>query len=145
MTLLNKSDDVGAELEAAELATRLKHGDVPTAEAPPNLVAPGDQCHFVAPVRFGRRRSDNYGHLVLTGGWLKFRGTLDVSVGWGEVAEVQRTGRDIVVSLEDSRRLLRFSCYSVAEAARGGVIAQHLARSARPNTVETHAQYHASV
>ena len=145
MTLPNKPDDVGVELEAAELVSRLKHGDVPTAEAPPNLVAPGDQCHFVAPVRFGRRRSDNYGHLVLTAGWLKFRGTLDVSVGWSEVAEVQRTGRDIVVSLEASRRLLRFSCYSVAEAARGGVIAQHLARSARPDAVDTQTEYRASV
>lgn len=145
MTLLNKSDDVGAELEAVELASRLKHGDVPIVEAPPNLVAPGDQCHFVAPLRFGRRRSDNYGHLVLTGGWLKFRGTLDVSVGWSEVAAVQRTGRDIVVSLEESRRVLRFSCYSVAEAARGGVIAQHLASSARPHAVDTQAGYHASV
>ncbi len=144
MTLPNRSDEVGAELEAAELASRLKLGDLPTAEAP-NLVAPGDQCHFVAPVRFGRRRSDNYGHLVLTAGWLKFRGTLDVSVGWSEVAEVQRTGRDIVVSLEASKRLLRFSCYSVAEAARGGVIAQHLARSARPDAVDTQTEYRASV
>jgi hypothetical protein len=144
MTLLNESDEVGAELDAAELAKRLKLGDVPTAEAP-NLVAPGDQCHFVAPARFGRRRSDNYGHLVLTAGWLKFRGTLDVSVGWSEVAEVQRTGRDIVVSLEASRRLLRFSCYSVAEAARGGVIAQHLTSSARPDAVDTQAEYPASL
>ena len=144
MTLLNESDEVGAELEAAELASRLKLGDLPTAEAP-TLVAPGDQCHFVAPVRFGRRRSDNYGHLVLTAGWLKFRGTLDVSIGWSEVAEVQRTGRDIIVSLEASRRLLRFSCYSVAEAARGGVIAQHLASSARPDAVDIQAEYRASV
>ena len=144
MTPLDKSAEVSAELEAAELANRLKHGDMPIAEAP-GLVAPGDQCHFVAPARFGRRHSDTYGHLLLTGGWLKFRGTLDVSVAWSEVADVQRVGRDIVVSLEESRRLLRFSCYSVAEAARGGVIAQHLASSARPHAVDTHAEYHASV
>jgi len=144
MTLLDKSAEVSAELEAVELANRLKHGDMPIAEAP-GVVAPGDQCHFVAPARFGRRRSDNYGHLVLTGGWLKFRGTLDVSVGWGEVADVQRAGRDIVVSLEESRRLLRFSCYSAAEAARGGVIAQYLASSARPHAVDTHGDYQASV
>ena len=61
MTLLNKSAEVSAELEAVELANRLKHGDIPIAEAP-GLVAPGDQCHFVAPARFGRRRSDHYGH-----------------------------------------------------------------------------------
>ena len=146
MTLLDKSAEVRAELEAVDLANRLKHGDMPIAEAPgPGLVAPGDQCHFVAPARLGRRRSDNYGHLVLTGGWLKFRGTLYVSVGWGEVADVQRSGRDIVVSLEESRRLLRFSCYSAAEAARGGVIAQYLASCARPHAVDTHAEYHASV
>ncbi len=146
MTLLNKSAELSAELEAIELANRMKHGDMPIAEPPgPGLVAPGDQCHFVAPARFGRRRSDNCGHLVLTGGWLKFRGTLDVSVGWGEVADVQRAGRDIVVSLVESRRLLRFSCYSAAEAACGGVIAQHLASSARPNAVDPHAEYHASV
>jgi hypothetical protein len=144
MTLPHRSLEVDVELEAVELANRLRHGDVPTAEAP-NIVAPGDQCHFVAPVRFGRRRSDQYGHLVLTAGWLKFRGTLDVSVGWAEVAAVQRVGRDIVVSVEDSRRLLRFSCYSAAEAARGGVIAQYLARSARPHTVDSPADYQASV
>jgi uncharacterized protein YuzE len=59
-----------------------------------------------------------------------------VSVGWGEVADVQRAGRDIVVSLEESRRLLGFSCYSAAEAARGGVIAQYLASCARPHAVD---------
>lgn len=144
MTLVNKPEEVSAELDAVELANLLKHGDLPIAEAP-DLVAPGDQCHFVAPVRFGRRRSDQYGHLVLTGGWLKFRGSLDVSVGWGEVAEVRRVGRDIVVSLEESRRLLRFSCYSAAEAARGGVIAQYLASNARPQAVDIQADYHASV
>jgi hypothetical protein len=144
MALLSRSDDVLAELEAAELADRLEHGDIPTAEAP-DLVAPGDQCHFVAPARFGRRRSDHYGHLVLTGGWLKFRGTLDVSVAWGEVAAVHRAGRDIIVSMEESRRLLRFSCHSVAEAARGGVIAQYLARSARPHTIDADAAYHVSI
>jgi len=144
MTLLDKSAEVSAELDAVELANRLKHGDMPIAEAP-GLVAPGDQCHFVAPARFGRRRSDHYGHLVLSGWCLKFRGTIDVSVGWGEVAEIHRVGCDIVVSLEESRRLLRFSCYSAGEAARGGVIAQYLASSARPHAVDTHAEYHASV
>ena len=144
MALRNKSDDVVAELEAVELANRLEHGDVPTVEAP-DVVARGDQCHFVAPVRVGRRRSDQYGHLVLTRGWLKFRGTLDVTVAWDEVAAVHRAGRNIVVALEEGRRLLRFSCHSIAKAARGGVIAQHLARSARPHPVDTDAAYHASV
>jgi hypothetical protein len=61
------------------------------------------------------------------------------------VADVHRAGREIVVSLEQSRRLLRFSCYSIAEAARGGVIARHLMQTAHPHTVDTHAAYHASV
>jgi hypothetical protein len=135
---------VRAALEALDLADRIDRGEMPTAVAPDPL-APGDQCHFVVPVRFGRRRSDQYGHLVLTSGWLKFRGTLDVSVAWSEVADVRRGGREMVVSLEESRRLLRFSCHSVAEAARGGVIAQHLARSARPHLVDVQAAYHAAV
>jgi hypothetical protein len=114
-----------------DFASRLERGDLPTVKAP-DPIAPGDTCHYVSPVRFGRRRSDQYGHLVLTGGWLKFRGTLDVSVAWSEVARVQRTSREIVISLEDSRRLLRFSCHAEAEAARGALLAQHLARSAKP-------------
>jgi len=144
MTLSTKSEDVSAELEAVELAIRLKHGDVPIADAR-DLIAPGDRCHFVAPVRFGRRRSDHCGHLVLTVGRLKFRGPLDLSLSWSDVADVQRTGRDIVVSLEDSRRLLRFSCYSAVEAVRGGAIAQYLANSARPHAVDANAGYQASI
>jgi hypothetical protein len=118
-----------------EFATRLEHGDLPTVK-PPDPIAPGDTCHYLAPVRFGRRRSDQYGHLVLTAGWLKFRGTLDVSVSWSEVARVDRMSREVVVSLEDSRRLLRFSCHSETEAARGVLLARHLARSARPYTAQ---------
>jgi hypothetical protein len=140
----NTSDNAGGDLDAVELANRLRHGEIPTVEAP-HALAPGDECHFVAPVRFGRRRSDQYGHLMFTSGWLKFCGTLDVSVAWGEVGGVRRAGRDIVVSLEGSRRLLRFSCHSIAEAARGGVIAEHLTSGARPHTVDTQAAYHASV
>ena len=126
-------DDI--EFKATELTNRLRRGDVPTAKAPDPL-APGDQCHYVTPVRFGRRRNDQYGHLVMTSGWLKFRGTLDLSISWSEVSDVQRAFREVVVSLQDSRRLLRFSCHSEAEAARGVVLAQHLARSARPQATE---------
>src|SRR5262245_6249021 len=125
--------DPSFDIEATELANRLRCGDLPKVTAPDPL-APGDECHCVTPVRFGRRRSDQYGHLVLTSSWLKFRGTLDLSVTWSEIGDVQRAGRDVVVSLQDSRRLLRFSCHSEAEAAHGVVIAQHLARSARPHT-----------
>jgi hypothetical protein len=133
-----------AELDAVELATRIRLGDLPTAKAS-RALAPGDACHFVAPARSGRRRSDQYGHLILTSGWLKFYGTLDVSVAWSEVSSVRRAGRDLVVSLENSRRLLRFSCHSVTEAACGGVIAEHLAGGARVYPLDVESAYHASV
>jgi len=128
-------DESAIKSETTDLANRLRQGELPTAQAPDPL-APGDQCHYVTPVRFGRRRSDQYGHVVLTGGGLKFRGPLDLSVTWSEVADVQRAAREIVISLLDSRRLLRFSCHSEAEAARGVVIAQHLAQSARVHTAD---------
>jgi hypothetical protein len=124
-----------------ELAARLRRGELPKEKAPDPL-APGDECHFVTPVRFGRRRVDQYGHMVLTSGWLKFRGTVDVSVAWGEVGDVQRARREIVVSLRDSRRLLRFSCHSEAEAARGALIAQHLTQSAQPATADSETALH---
>ena len=124
-----------------ELAARLQRGELPRATAPDPL-APGDECHFVTPVRFGRRRADQYGHMVLTSGWLKFRGTVDVSVAWSEVADVQRARREIVVSLQDSRRLLRFSCHSEAEAARGALIAQHLTQSAQTATADSDTSFH---
>jgi hypothetical protein len=125
----HRPDETAIQTETTELANRLRQGELPVAQAPDPL-APGDQCHYVTPVRFGRRRSDQYGHVVLTSGWLKFRGTLDLSVTWTEVSAVQRADREIVVSLADSRRLLRFSCHSDLEAARGVVIAQYLAQSA---------------
>ena len=137
--------DLPDDLATTELAARLRRGELPRANAPDPL-APGDECHFVSPVRFGRRRADHYGHLVLTSGWLKFRGTVDVSAAWGEVADVQRARREIVVSLRDSRRLLRFSCHSEAEAERGVLIAQHLAQSAQPATADSETSfYHAAM
>jgi hypothetical protein len=129
------------DLATTDLATRLRRGELPKVKAPDPL-APGDECHFVSPVRFGRRRVDQYGHLVLTSGWLKFRGTVDVSVAWGEVADVQCARREVVVSLRDSRRLLRFSCHSEAETARGALIAQHLAQSAQPATADSETSFH---
>src|SRR3954470_12729490 len=118
-----------------DFARRLERGDLPVA-TPPDPIAPGDICHFVTPVRFGRRRVDQYGHLVITNGWLKFRGTLDLSVTWSEIGQIQRVGREVIVSLEDSRRILRFSCHSEAEAERGALLAQHLTRSAHPYTID---------
>src|SRR5258705_13825924 len=128
-------EDVDISSEASEFAKEVRQGDLPVVKTTEPL-APGDQCHFVTPVRFGRRRSDQYGHLLLTSGWLKFRGTLDLSITWSEIADVQRADREIVISLQDSRRLLRFWCHSEAEAARGVLIAQHLAQSARVYTAD---------
>src|SRR5438094_8855012 len=94
-------DDSAVQLETIELANRLRRGEWPTATAPDPL-APGDECHYVTPVRFGRRRADQYGHLILTSGWLKFRGTLDLSIMWSEVGDVHRVSRDVVVSRQYS-------------------------------------------
>lgn len=132
-----RSDDSAT----TELAARLERGELPRVKAPDPL-APGDECHFVTPVRFGRRRADQYGHMVLTSGWLKFRGTVDVSVAWSEVADVQRARREMVVSLGDSRRLLRFLCHSEGEAARGVLLAQHLTQSAQPATADSDTSFH---
>lgn len=137
-------DNSSTDFDATELADRLRRGEMPKAMAPDPL-APGDECHFVTPVRFGRRRADQYGHLVLTSGWLKFRGTLDLSVTWSEVHDVQFTSREVIVSLQDSRRMLRFSCHSQGEAERGVVIARHLVQNARPLTAETDTPYHHAV
>jgi hypothetical protein len=134
-------DETAIQSEMDGLASRIRQGELPTAQAPDPL-APGDQCHYVTPVRFGRRRADQYGHVVLTSGWLKFRGTLDLSVTWSEVSDIQRAAREIVVVLQDSRRLLRFSCHSELEAARGVVIAQYLAQSARLPTADPATAFH---
>ena len=137
---LSSEDTEFSALQASEFAKRIRQGDLPVVHAPEPL-SPGDRCHFVTPIRFGRRRSDQYGHLLITSGWLKFRGTLDLSLTWSEVADVQLTGREIVVSLEESRRLLRFSCHSEAEAGRGVLIAEHLVQSARAHTAESPAGF----
>jgi hypothetical protein len=146
-----KEDEVSEELaqiraclEALDLKTRLARGEVPIAESLDPLPA-GDACHFTCPVRFGRRRSDQFGHLVLTSGWLKFRGALDVSVAWSEVASVRRDGREILIRLQESRRVLRFSCHSHGEAARGGVLAEYLATAARVEEARAASEFHASV
>jgi hypothetical protein len=133
--------DLPHDPATTDLLVHLRRGELPKVTAPDPL-APGDECHFVTPVRFGRRRADHYGHLVLTSGWLKFRGTVDVSVAWGEVADVQGVRREVIVSLRDSRRLLRFSCHSDAEAARGVLLAKHLAQSAERATAESDTSFH---
>ena len=127
--IATEAEHIRALLGALTLRDDLARGDLPIA-ASPDPLPEGDECHFVGPVRFGRRKSDQYGHLVLTSGWLKFRGTMDLSITWSEVGSVQRVRQEVIVAVQDSRRVLRFALQSVEEAARCGVIAEHLARAA---------------
>jgi hypothetical protein len=121
---------IRAALDGLTLREQLARGDLPVIEGVESL-PPDDYCHFMCPVRFGRRRSDQFGHLLLTSGWLRFRGALDLSVAWSEVPNVQRAGREIIVHLHDSTRALRFGCHTLEESARGAVIAEHLAQAAQ--------------
>jgi hypothetical protein len=126
----NEFTRIRASLAAVALRESIARGEWPLATSPDPL-PPGHVCHFMSPVRFGRRRADQYGHLVLTSGWLKFRGALDMSVAWSEVAAVQRADRELIVMLQRSKRVLRFSCQTVNEAACGGVIAELLSQLAQ--------------
>jgi hypothetical protein len=125
-TISDELAEIRAAFEALDLADQISRGDLPLVVSLEPLPQ-GDVCHFVTPVRFGRRRADQFGHLELTTGYLRFHGALDVSVVWRAIGGVQRHGRDIVVSLADSRRVLRFSCHALSEAARGAVVATYLA------------------
>jgi hypothetical protein len=136
-----RDDEIGdelarihASLDALTLAEDLAAGELPAV--PASGLAPGETCRFAAPVRFGRRRADQFGQLLLTDQWLKFRGMVDISVAWTEVSAVERSGEEIIVSLAHNQKMLRFTCRTPADAARGGVLAQHLARSPRGEPAE---------
>ena len=107
------------------------------AEAPtsgqtgPTALRLQDECHFTTAVRFGRRKTDQVGHLQLTTLWLKFHGALDVAISWSEVEAVERDGRELVVSLRGTRRTLRFWCQSDDDASRGFVVGNHLSALAQ--------------
>jgi hypothetical protein len=125
---------IHASLDALTLAERLAAGDLP--RVPASAIAPDDTCRFAAPARFGRRRADQLGQVLLTDGWLKFRGMLDVSVAWSEVSHVERAGDEIILMLANSRRMLRFSFRTPGDAACAGVLAQYLAAGARAASAE---------
>jgi hypothetical protein len=95
-----------------------------------------DPCHLATPVRFGRRRTDQVGHLVFTSNWLRFRGTVDVAVSWTDVASVAQAGRDLVVSLHGTRRILRFICHNESEATRARATAGHLTALAHSDPLQ---------
>lgn len=113
-----------------------------TAHPYPTL-ALEDECYFEAPVRFGRRKADQVGHLSLTRRWLRFKGALDLSVAWSEVSSVHRVGADIVMTMHASDKAMRFSCQSVEEAERAAPVAERLARAAHEGSA-LHA-FHAAV
>ena len=117
--------EIRASFDALELTDRIARDGLPVLSIAASL--PHDVKHFEAPVRFGRRRSDQFGRLEFFGTHLRFCGALDVSIAWSEACDVRREDREIVVSLSDSRRLFRFWCASRTEAAHGCVIAGHLA------------------
>jgi hypothetical protein len=119
-----------AAAEALQLAEQIAREGPPIVACFGRLPR-GESCHFVTPVRFGRRRADHFGHLELTSSWMRFHGALDMSIIWSEVASVERSGHDIVISLADSTRQFRFHCDALHEAARGVVVASHLANAAR--------------
>ena len=91
---------------------------------------PEMECHFQAPARCGRRRSDQYGQLRMVTEWLKFTGAIDLSVAWTEVTAVQRNDGDLIVILADHGQSLRFACQSIADAARAEAVAKHLCDAA---------------
>lgn len=98
--------------------------------------SPAD-CHFAAPVRFGRRKTDQVGHLLLTTAGLLFRGTIEMSLAWTEVSHVERNGRQLRVSRAGTQRLLCFCCQTDDEAARAAIVANHLAALAQAAQFES--------
>jgi hypothetical protein len=123
--------EIQVSLDALDFADRLSLEGLPIVQSVDRLPA-GERCHFATPVRFGRRRGDQIGHVEMTSSRLKFHGALDMSVVWSEVAGVERDGRDILMSLLESRRVLRFCCHSADEAARGASVARYLVAGAAP-------------
>lgn len=101
----------------------------PAGDLTSDRTRPSDAVEFVAIVRFGRRKSDQFGHLELTESRLTFHGAVDVSIAWSEVARIEEGETEIVVHLRGSGRALRFLCQSADDARRGAAIAGRFAAS----------------
>ncbi len=136
-------EELRACLAAIDLRAGLDTHELPTV-AVPNPLPDGDRCVFMVPARFGRRRSDQFGHLMLTMYGVRFRGAIDTAADWADVRSVQRVGRELVVATREGRRQLRFACHSVHEAMQAGVYAEHLrahaagpAATARPDVLQS--------
>lgn len=130
--------------DARDLADAISRDQLPVVTTIERRPA-GDVCHFAAPVRFGRRRTDQFGHLELTRASLTFRAALDVSVAWSEIAQVRRTGREVEITLAHSTRLLRFWCPCLTDAACAALLAEHLASAARERATAADTTCHAWV
>jgi hypothetical protein len=88
----------------------------------------GDESsHLTIPVRFGRRKTDQVGHLVFAGRSLLFHGTVDMRIAWSEVSRIDHSGPDLVVAFHGTQRTMRFCCQSDEEALQAGVLGAHLA------------------
>ncbi len=133
-----------ARQDALALADDIAHGNLPVVATREPLPA-GDVCHFATRARFGRRRTDQSGHLELTNTWFTFRAALDVSVSWSQVAHVHLDGREVAIALVDSTRLLRFWCPGLSDAARAAVLAEHFSSIAREQAMATDTTCHAWV
>lgn len=135
--LAQEVEEIRATLEAVDLAAQIADRGLPIVDTLEPL--PSDErCHFVTPVRFGRRRNDQWGHLELTNRRVRFHGVLDLSVVWTEVGSVERTGRIIVVALIEGGRVLRFCCHAISEAARAEVVARQLVAGAADGSADYH-------
>lgn len=102
-------------------------------ETPACPTASAGEPAFACAVRFGRRKSDPFGHLVLTAAAVHFHGGQDLEVPWRQVAGVAHIHASVVISLHHTRRTLHFCCRDAAEAARGATIAQQLLVARQPH------------
>ncbi len=79
-----------------------------------------------APVRCGRRRHDEVGHLELTNFRLRIHAAVDVNIAWGDVAGIEHADREMVVSIRDRRQTYRFCFHTSEEANQVTVLARSL-------------------
>ena len=126
-------NEMRAVQETLDFGARIAREGLPVIDSLESLPS-HERCHFGTPVRFGRRRSDQCGHLELTSARLTFHGALDISVSWGEVVSVERTGHEVGVVLAGTPGMLRFCSVAICEAARAALIARHLAAAATKST-----------
>lgn len=132
-----RQDEIAAELtqihaalRAIDLRDHLTAGRLPVVDCRQPL-PPHEMCHYTAPARFGRRKSDHFGHLLLTSAALMFRGSLDVRLPWAEVAAVRRDGCDLMITVRANvHEGYRFCCQTMDEAVSAGVLADYLTQNA---------------